>query len=224
MEIIKLDADQRKAVEHFEGPALVVAGPGSGKTTVIKERILHLIREHNVDPENILAIAFTNAAVEEMKERIRSEQVSNHKQPEICTLHVFGKDIITEYYELVNFTQEPDIWDADDIEQTINKVKAGLNRENEEKFVYIYKFEGNRSGRCYIGQTIDLERREREHRTHSSNRGLREALAKGEEYFNCKEIKKVAGRNADRAEEQQINFYKNRSVVNLALEGCKMLE
>ena len=66
---LKLDENQQKAVEHFEGPALVVAGPGSGKTTVIKERILHLIREHNVDPEHILAIAFTNAAADEMIER-----------------------------------------------------------------------------------------------------------------------------------------------------------
>lgn len=57
----KLDPDQRKAVKHFKGPAFVVAGPGSGKTTVIKGRILHLIREHKVEPENILAIAFTNA-------------------------------------------------------------------------------------------------------------------------------------------------------------------
>ena len=214
---LKLDENQQKAVEHFQGPALAVAGPGSGKTTVIKERILHLIREHNVDPEQILAIAFTNAAADEMEKRFSSESTLKDSKPKICTLHVFGKDIITEYYELAGFTQEPDIWDADDIEQTINKVKTGLNRENEERFVYIYKFEGNRSGRCYIGQTIDLERREREHRTHSSNRGLREALAKGDEYFNCKEIKKVKGRNADQEEDRQINFYKNRSVVNLTL-------
>ena len=99
----------------------------------------------------------------------------------------------------------------------LTRRKTRLNIENEERFVYIYKFEGNRSGRCYIGQTIDLERREREHRTYSSNRGLREALATGDEYFNCKEIKRVKGLYADKEEQQQINSYKDRSVVNLAL-------
>lgn len=214
---LKLDENQQKAVEHFKGPALVVAGPGSGKTTVIKERILNLIQNHNVNPEQILAIAFTNAAADEMEKRFSSEPTLKDSKPEICTLHVFGKDIITEHYELAGFTQEPDIWDSNDIEQIINKEKTRLNIENEERWVYIYKFEGNRSGRCYIGQTIDLERREREHRTYSSNRELREALAKGDEYFNCKEIKRVKGLYADKEEEQQINFYKDCSVVNLAL-------
>ena len=213
----KLDEDQQKAVEHFEGPALVVAGPGSGKTTVIKERILNLIQKHDVDPEHILAIAFTNAAADEMEKRFLREPTLKDGKPKICTLHVFGKDIITEHYELAGFTQDPAIWDADDIEQIINKEKTRLNIENEERYVYIYKFEGNRSGRCYIGQTINLKRREREHRTYSSNRGLREALANGDEYFNCKEIKRVKGIDADKEEEWQINFYKNRSVVNLAL-------
>ena len=214
---LKVDQNQQKAIEHYQGPALVVAGPGSGKTTVIKERILNLIQSHNVNPEQILAIAFTNAAAEEMDKRFLSEPTLKDSKPEICTLHVFGKDIITEHYELAGFTQEPDIWDSNDIEQIINKEKTRLNIENEERFVYIYKFEGNRSGRCYIGQTIDLERREREHRTYSSNRGLREALATGDEYFNCKEIKRVKGLYADKEEEQQINLYKDRSVVNLAL-------
>lgn len=91
-----LDENQQKAVEHFEGPALVVAGPGSGKTTVIKERILYLIREHNVDPEQILAIAFTTAAVKEIEERILGELNSNRGYPKIRTLHGFGKDIITD--------------------------------------------------------------------------------------------------------------------------------
>ena len=214
---LKLDENQQKAVEHFQGPALVVAGPGSGKTTVIKERILHLIQKHDVDPEHILAIAFTNAAAGEMENRLSNEPALKDSKPKICTLHVFGKDIITEYHELAGFSEEPNTWDADDIEQTVNKVKTRLNIENKERFVYIYKFEGNKTGRCYIGQTIDMDRREREHRTFSSNRGLREALKEGDEHFNCKKIKRVKGLNADREEEQQINFYKNCSVVNLAL-------
>ena len=212
---MKLDPDQQKAVEHVEGPALVIAGPGSGKTTVIKERILNLIRRHNVDPERILAIAFTNAAADEMKNRLSNEHVSPYDEPKICTLHAFGKDLITNHYELAGFSKEPNIWDEKKIRQIINLERRLLDRETRTADVAIYKFEGSITGRCYIGQTTDPERRELEHRTHSSNRGLREALEKGEEYFDFDVIECVKGSIAYPREKYWIDYYKNRSVVNL---------
>ena len=211
----KLDEDQQKAVEHFEGPALVVAGPGSGKTTVIKERILHLIHRHNVDPANILAIAFTNAAADEMADRLRTSALKGSAST-ICTLHTFGKDLITDHYKQAEFSQKPNnIWDDKKIGQIINREKSWLNRKNEEKRVAIYKIEDKTTHQCYIGQTIDPDRRKEEHFNHSSNRRLREAIQqKGKKVFDFS-YEWVTGIEADREETYRINSYRKRAVVNL---------
>ena len=228
-----LDENQQKAVEHFQGPALVVAGPGSGKTTVIKERILHLIREHNVDPEQILAIAFTNAAADEMKDRLTKETLLNQSEPKICTLHTFGKDLITNHYEheLLKFSKEPDIWAEKKIRQVINREKGLLDRETRIADVAIYKIEDTVTGQCYIGQTTDPIRRKEEHFDHSSNRGLYEALQKGDEQlFDFDVIEWVKGSIAYPREKYWIDYYRDRSVFNLvhgieqvASQGSKVL-
>src|SRR5215813_64979 len=86
---MQLNPPQREAVEHVDGPLLVLAGAGSGKTRVITQRIARLM-ERGIRPERILALTFTNKAAGEMRERARAQKVW------IGTLHALGMQLLRE--------------------------------------------------------------------------------------------------------------------------------
>ena len=218
---MQLDRNQQKAVNHTTGPAIVIAGPGSGKTTVITARILNLIQTHNIPPSHILAIAFNRKAVEEMEKRIFRVLISSnpidkaesHKKPEIRTLHAFGKDIIVENYKRAGFKERPEIW-ARQIDQIISGEQKQIEREAAMTTVAIYKIESQKTGRCYIGQTTNPDRRKKEHFSHSSNDRLRQAIrSEGERHFSFEVLESVSGREANRRETHWIAFYKKRAGV-----------
>lgn len=94
---LSLTEEQQKAVEHIEGPLLIVAGPGSGKTRVLVERVVQLIQKCNVDPEKIFVTTFTEKAAEELKARISKGIGSKVESMQISTIHSFCYDILKEY-------------------------------------------------------------------------------------------------------------------------------
>jgi DNA helicase II / ATP-dependent DNA helicase PcrA len=93
-----LNPQQQAAVEHYQGPALVIAGPGTGKTKVLTQRIQHLIENRHIEPEHILAVTFTNKAAAEIGERVRQAlpNLDASNSPKICTFHGLGYSILKE--------------------------------------------------------------------------------------------------------------------------------
>ena len=218
---MRLDRNQQKAVKHKTGPAIVIAGPGSGKTTVVTARILNLIQIHNIPPSHILAIAFNRKAVEEMETRVLQgfissktiDQTETDLKPQIRTLHAFGKDIITANYKLAGFNEYPEIWTGQ-IDQIIAEEQKQIEREASSTSVAIYRIESQKTGRCYIGQTTNPDRRRKEHFSHSSNDRLRQSIrSEGKTQFNFEVLERVPGREANRREAHWIAFYRERADV-----------
>ena len=203
-----IDKNQDKAINHTTGPAIVVAGPGSGKTTVVTARILKLIQTHNIVPKNILAIAFNRKAVEEMQNRIAQRVSTEDGLPTIRTLHAFGKDIVIENHKQAGFLEIPGIWSGE-IDKIIADERRKIDQAASEARVAIYIIKNTLTGKCYIGQTTNPERRRREHFEHSSNDRLRSAIrAEGEKQFRFEVLEKVSGKDANHREAYWIRYYK----------------
>ena len=116
-----LNDKQIEAVNHKEGPCLVLAGAGSGKTRVLTERIIKLI-DDGVSPYNILAITFTNKAAKEMKTRVEDKLGSLASSIFIGTFHSFGLKIIRENYRELNLNSNVTILDQDDTKSLIKRI------------------------------------------------------------------------------------------------------
>lgn len=122
--LARLTPAQQRAVEHVEGPLLVLAGPGSGKTRVITTRVAHLISQ-GVRPSQILAITFTNKAAREMKSRV--ESILPGRGVWISTFHSFGVRLLRQYADRVNIDRNFTVYDQDD---RVRMVKTALSLTN----------------------------------------------------------------------------------------------
>ena len=121
-----LNPEQKKAVLCTEGPLLVFAGAGSGKTRVITNRIAYLIIGKNVNPENIMAVTFTKKAAGEMQERVTSLldelNYSNKGLPTIGTFHSIGAMMLRANAKEIGLTRNFSIYDSDDSENVIKEI------------------------------------------------------------------------------------------------------
>lgn len=116
-----LNDKQLEAVEHKDGPCLVLAGAGSGKTKVLTQRIINLI-DSGVSPYNILAITFTNKAAKEMRNRVENELGGITDSIFIGTFHSFGLRILRENYIDIGYTSNITILDTDDAKAIVKRI------------------------------------------------------------------------------------------------------
>ena len=118
-----LNAPQREAIRYLDGPCLVLAGAGSGKTRVITHKIAHLINECGLSPNNIAAITFTNKAAKEMQERVA--HIMGGRTPgglTLCTFHALGVRIIRQEAAHCGLKPQFSILDASDTVQIVSDV------------------------------------------------------------------------------------------------------
>ena len=116
----QLNDQQRAAVEHTDGPLLILAGAGSGKTRVITYRIAYLIEVCGVPPENILAVTFTNKAADQMKDRVAVLLEGRvFGLPHISTFHSFCVSVLRRHIDRLGYTRDFTIYDADDQQRAV---------------------------------------------------------------------------------------------------------
>ena len=131
MELTGLNEEQKEAVEYLNGPLLVLAGAGSGKTKVLTSRIAYLI-DKGISPYNILAITFTNKAAAEMKERVVKLIGGEALSMQISTFHSFGLRIIRTNHEYLGLDNNFAIFDTEDSITAVKRVLRKLDIDSNK--------------------------------------------------------------------------------------------
>ena len=122
MNLDELNDRQKEAVLYNDGPLLIIAGAGAGKTKTLTTKIAFLIEEKNVSPYSILAITFTNKAAKEMKDRIHMQIGDLAKKLQVSTFHSFGLKLLRENYETLGYDKNFVIMDSDDSLTVVKKI------------------------------------------------------------------------------------------------------
>ena len=134
MNLETLNDMQLEAVKITDGPLLILAGPGSGKTKVITYKIAYLLEQNKAKPWEILAITFTNKAAKEMKVRLKNLIEEDIKSMQISTFHSFGLRVLKENYDFFNLNSTFTILDESDSITIIKKIIKEMNLD-EKKYI-----------------------------------------------------------------------------------------
>ncbi|MEL7431396.1 MAG: UvrD-helicase domain-containing protein [Chlamydiota bacterium] len=135
---MKLNPEQKKAVQSFGGRVLVLAGAGSGKTRVIIQRILHLILQRNVSPSAILGLTFTNKAAKEMQSRLKEALGKRAEQVLLTTFHSFCVRVLREDIHHLGYTKTFSLYDEKDMQRVLKTLaKEYIDEEKESLSLFV---------------------------------------------------------------------------------------
>jgi len=126
-----LNKEQKDAVDSIDGPVMVVAGPGTGKTQILALRIGNILKITDTSPESILCLTFTNSGVSAMKERLERYIGKRANEVSVSTFHSFAIKLVEKYYELIDFKQIPSLLSDDEAVFLVDEI---LN-ENEWEYI-----------------------------------------------------------------------------------------
>lgn len=121
----KLNTAQKEAVDSIDGPVMVVAGPGTGKTQILALRIGNILKKTDTPPHGILCLTFTNSAVDAMRERLARYIGEASKEVNIFTFHGFGMKVVEEYYEALGMPAAPKLLDETEGAIFFDEILAG---------------------------------------------------------------------------------------------------
>ncbi|WKZ57567.1 MAG: UvrD-helicase domain-containing protein [Bdellovibrionota bacterium] len=129
--VAALNPPQLEAVSHFEGPILVLAGAGSGKTRVLTHRVAHLVGQRKVSPQQILAVTFTNKATEEMRERLRQMLGEGAEKLWVATFHSAALRMLRRHANLLGYMRDFVVYDEDDAKSVMKAVlkESGIDEK-----------------------------------------------------------------------------------------------
>jgi DNA helicase-2/ATP-dependent DNA helicase PcrA len=128
-----LNKKQREAVDTIEGPMLVIAGPGTGKTQLLSIRVGNILNQTDVDPSNILCLTFTDAAREEMYDRLNVLIGPSSSNVNIYTYHSLGSELIKSYPEYFENIINSNLVEEVNKINIIRKIQSGLSYKNKYK-------------------------------------------------------------------------------------------
>ncbi len=131
LDMLDLNNMQKSAIEYVEGPSIVIAGAGSGKTRVLTYKVAYLLEHEKIPPYNILVLTFTNKAAREMGERIESLAKAHRKSLWMGTFHSIFARLLRSEAEVLGYTKYFTIYDTDDSKSLIRSIVKEINLDDK---------------------------------------------------------------------------------------------
>lgn len=159
MDLSRLNPAQRQAVECTDGPVMILAGAGSGKTRTLVTRILYLLDEKKISPFQILALTFSNKAAREMRERVAAESSLDIGALKLTTFHSFCANLLRAEANYLGLSRNFTIYDDSETKAVVKTIMArrGINPKDISPFEIIYFIDQVKNAGHYVGKKKILQ-------------------------------------------------------------------